>query len=251
MQMAVSNSAKTGAFTWRSSVATATGNVRTHNEDAVLEVPASGLWVVADGMGGHKAGDVASGMIVKALEGVRPHSRPSTLVDEVEDRLSEVNARLHRASLENKGGMSGSTVAAMLAIGRHVICLWAGDSRIYRSREGVLTQLTRDHSETQELLDEGLITPETAAQREMSNVITRAVGGMAELYLDIQIGELRHNDRYLLCSDGLYRELNDEALVRSLNGNDPARMCSGLIKQALAGPCRDNVSAVVVHFSAV
>ena len=82
------------------------------------------------------------------------------------------------------------------------------------------------------------------------NVITRAVGGMAELYLDIQIGELRHNDKYLLCSDGLYRELNDEALVRSLNGMDPARMCNGLIKQALAGPCRDNVSAVVVAVSA-
>jgi serine/threonine protein phosphatase PrpC len=247
--MAVSNPPKSVGFTWRSAVATATGNVRTHNEDAVLELPDVGVWVVADGMGGHKAGDVASGMIVKALGELRAHSRPSALVDDIEDRLSEVNRQLHRASMDGKS-MCGSTVAVLIAMGRHVICLWAGDSRIYRSREGVLTQLTRDHSETQEMLDEGLISPEAAAQKEVSNVITRAVGGMAELYLDIQIGELRNNDKYLLCSDGLYRELNDEALVRSLNGMDPARMCNGLIRQALAGPCRDNVSAVVVAVSA-
>ena len=216
----------------------------------MLELPEAGLWLVADGMGGHKAGDVASNAIAKALSSMRRHARPSVLLDEIEDRLAAVNEQLYRASFEDGAGVRGSTVAVLVALERHVLSLWAGDSRIYRCRGGQLTQLTRDHSETQEQVDEGLLSAEVAETREASNVITRAVGGARELFLDLELTELQHEDRFLLCSDGLYRELPKGDLPKHLNGMDPASTCDALIRQALMGQCRDNVSAVVVRFTA-
>src|SRR5262245_674597 len=233
-------------YSWRSAAATSRGNVRGHNEDAVLERPDLGLWVVADGMGGHNAGDVASNMIVQALAGSVRHSLPSAQLDEVEDRLRAVNEQLYRDSLDNQAGMSGSTIVALLAFERHCLSIWAGDSRAYRSREGTFEQITRDHSEAQELLDaSGEQLPEAMA----SNVITRAVGGSQELFLDIELRELRNHDRYLLCSDGLYRELSDADMGHHLTGNDPEGACKALMKQALSGTCSDNVSAIVVQFA--
>jgi type VI secretion system protein ImpM len=232
-------------FSWRSSAATSKGNVRGHNEDALLDKPDTGLWVVADGMGGHNAGDVASNMIVEALASLRRYSSPSAQLDEVENRLREVNRRLYEGSLDNQAGMSGSTIVALLALERHCLSIWAGDSRVYRSREGSLEQVTRDHSEAQEMRDGGAgDSPEAAT----SNVITRAVGGSQDLFLDIELRELRNHDRYLLCSDGLYRELSDADMAHHLTGNDPEGACKALMKQALSGTCSDNVSVIVVQF---
>jgi type VI secretion system protein ImpM len=237
-------------FTWRSASATAVGNVRSHNEDALLEHPSAGLWVVADGMGGHNAGDVASRMIIEALCAIgRPHGL-SELLDAVEDALQSVNERLYRCSLESGGGTTGSTVAALLAFDAYCLSVWAGDSRIYCQRDGSLTCVTRDHSEVQALLDGGLIDQEAAAGHQAANVITRAVGGSLELYLDLELRELADGDRYLLCSDGLYRELTEVDLTRHLARGDVGAACGALLSQALAGPCKDNVSVVVVEFSA-
>jgi serine/threonine protein phosphatase PrpC len=236
------------AFTWRSASATSKGNVRGHNEDALLDRPDIGLWVVADGMGGHNAGDVASSMIVQSLTHIARQASPSAQLDEVEDRLRHVNEQLYRTSLDNQAGMSGSTIVALLAFERHCLSIWAGDSRVYRSRDGALEQITHDHSEAQELRDGGHgELPEAMA----SNVITRAVGGSQELFLDIELRELRNHDRYLLCSDGLYKELSDADMAHHLTGNDPEGACKALMKQALSGACSDNVSAVVVQFSGV
>ncbi len=237
-------------FTWRSASLTSKGNVRDHNEDAMLDLPAAGLWVVADGMGGHNAGDVASRMIIESLGPIGQHTRPSTFVDDVEARLRDVNERLYRVSLENNAGMSGSTVVALLAFEGYCVSLWAGDSRVYRWREGVFTQVTRDHSEIQEMLDEGVLTAQTVEKHGGSNVITRAVGGAQDLCLDLELRDLRHNDRYLLCSDGLYKDLPDAELARHVGGNDPEGACRALMKTALAGTCSDNVTAIVVQFSA-
>jgi serine/threonine protein phosphatase PrpC len=234
---------------WRSAALTDKGNVRSHNEDSVLDLSASGLWVVADGMGGHNAGDVASRMIVEMLAGVVRRSPPSALLDDVEDRLQEVNSKLYADSLHNEAGMSGSTVVALLAFERHCLSLWAGDSRAYRSRQGTFTQITRDHSEVQEMLDGGELTAENVESAAASNVITRAVGGSQDLVLDIELRELRNNDRYLLCSDGLYKELSEEDMARHVADNDPEGACRALLKQALRGTCNDNVSALVVQFS--
>lgn len=235
-------------FNWFSAAETAVGNVRTHNEDSILDLPTVGLWAVADGMGGHNAGDTASRMVVEALSAVSRHERLSLLVDEVEDKLQEVNAALRRTV--GGSGLSGTTVTVLLALRRHVLSLWAGDSRLYRSRGGQLEQLTRDHSDTQEMLDDGLISRDELAQREPSNVITRAVGGTEELFLDVEVSEIEPGDRYLLCTDGLYKELSSEDIGRHLAVRDPAKACRGLMRQALEGVCNDNISAVVVKFGA-
>jgi serine/threonine protein phosphatase PrpC len=232
-------------FSWRSAAATSKGNVRSQNEDALLDRPDTGLWVVADGMGGHNAGDVASNMIVDALRNLTRHASPSAQVDEVENRLREVNRHLYESSLDNQAGMSGSTIVALLALERHCLSIWAGDSRVYRSREGSLEQITRDHSEAQEMRDGGA---EELSEAATSNVITRAVGGSQHLFLDIELRELRNHDRYLLCSDGLYRELSDADMAHHLTGNDPEGACKALMKQALCGTCSDNVSVIVVQF---
>ncbi|MEP7243448.1 MAG: protein phosphatase 2C domain-containing protein [Gammaproteobacteria bacterium] len=236
-------------FTWRSASLTSQGNVRAHNEDAVLELPAAGLWVVADGMGGHNAGDVASNAIVAALSSMVRHARPSVTLEEVEDRLNGVNEQLYRASLEEGGGVSGSTVAVLIALERHVLSVWAGDSRVYRCRDGRLTQITSDHSETQEMVAGGLMSPDEAETSESSNVITRAVGGAAELFLDLALTELRDGDQFLICTDGLYRALPKHILQRLVADVEPRVICEALIRQALAGVCRDNATAIVVQFS--
>jgi serine/threonine protein phosphatase PrpC len=235
------------AFTWRSASATSQGNVRAHNEDAVLDLPAVGVWVVADGMGGHDAGDVASRMIVESLCALPRAERLSELLDRVEDRLRSVNQRLFGLSLQ-RGTTTGSTVAVLVAFDDHCVSVWAGDSRVYRLRDGVLTRVTRDHTEVQDLLDGGVLDEKAAAEHSASNVITRAIGGAQELFLDVELRELCRGDRYLLCSDGVYKELSDTDLARLLASEDANGACRALMSQALAGQCSDNVSVVVVEF---
>jgi serine/threonine protein phosphatase PrpC len=230
---------------WSSSSLSVTGNVRKVNEDSLLDLPAAGLWVVADGMGGHNAGDVASRMIVQELSTMRPSERPSAFVDAVDETLRRVNRRLYESSLASGGGLSGSTVVVLAAFDRYVACLWAGDSRLYRVRAGALAQLTRDHSEMQEHADRGFAPDETVA----SNVITRAVGGTSDLALDFELFEIADGDSLLLCSDGLYREISDADIGRHL-ALEPEQACRGMIDQALASECGDNVSVIVVRIAA-
>jgi serine/threonine protein phosphatase PrpC len=249
--MSVSPKEIRSPFTWRSAAMTNQGNVRDHNEDAILDNPEVGLWGVADGMGGHSGGDVASGMIVESLkQASRPQSF-SGFVDEVDDRIRAVNNTLYAKTQSGESqGLSGSTVAVLMAWGRYCLTAWAGDSRVYRYRDGALKQISRDHSEAQELIDEGTLTPEANDARLQSNIITRAVGGLEDLTLDLELRELREKDRFLICSDGLYREVSEADMIRHLAKPDPQQACEGLINQALSGPCSDNVSVVVVHFNA-
>lgn len=186
-------------------------------------------------------------MVVQALARVRNHARASALIDEVEDRLYQVNG--HLTEFAGDECISGTTVAVLLALERHIVSLWAGDSRIYRSRKGHLVQLTRDHSETQALLDDGLLSPGDPIGRQSSNVITRAVGGDTQLFLDIELSGLQDGDCYLLCTDGLHKELSDRELTRYLAHRSPDQACQGLLSCARQGVCNDNVSAVVVRFA--
>ena len=238
--------ASTLRFTWTSSSRSVTGNVRQVNEDACLELPASGLWAVADGMGGHTAGDVASRAVVDALAAIRPDSRPSSFIDQIEDCLSEVNSQLYGRSTDaTSTGPCGSTVAVLTVIGAYVACLWAGDSRIYRRRGALLEQVTRDHSEVQEAADH--VRSFAAGTGPAANVITRAVGGTADLTLDMELREIGAGDSYLICSDGLYREVPDADLARHLR-KAPDEACASLVEQALRGQCSDNVTLVAVSF---
>lgn len=235
---------------WKTAYATDVGCKRRINEDAVLVRPDDGLWVVADGMGGHAAGDVASNAIIHACSNVPIPKVMSLRVDKVEDTLLDVNAQLRTYSVEQLGGRTvGSTVVALLLSAEVGCCLWAGDSRLYRWREGELSRVSRDHSAVQELVENGVITQEEADHHPKSNVITRAVGGADLLHLDVALFRPLPGDMYLLCSDGLYNEMQSAEIALHLQGDADMAVAS-LMALALERGARDNVSLVVVQVGA-
>lgn len=239
-------------YTWTSALLSNVGNVRKVNEDAGVEMPENGIWVIADGMGGHAAGDVASSMIVDSLKDVGSHERPSGLVDEIEDRLLAVNRELFRIASEAAQPVTiGSTVVVLLAFVRWALCVWAGDSRVYRLRNGKLKQITRDHSQVEEMIDQGEILREDAEDHPLANVITRAVGGAEELFLDLELVELHHGDRYMLCSDGLYKDLRDGEIGDILKNGNAETTCAELIDTVLEREASDNITVAVVDFRVV
>lgn len=208
------------------------------------EVP---LFTVADGMGGHMAGDVASQAITDALSRLPLGGLLSDDVDRVEDALLSVNdeLRLH-AQNECRGGTVGSTVVTLIAREDVGVVLWAGDSRLYRLRNGRLEQVTRDHNPVCDLLDSGAVTEEEALAAD-TNIITRAVGGQASLSLDVVVFDVGRGDTLLLCSDGLYREVGEDVLCKALAGDDLDAIADSLLSRCLAGTAKDNVSLVLAR----
>jgi len=222
------------------------GSVRTLNEDSCLELIDRQLWVVADGMGGHMAGDVASRTVIDYARVAPFDPNFSLFVEQVENQLIGAHKALVDAG-RSTGKISGSTVVAFLAHGRQGLVMWAGDSRLYLFRQGHLYQVSRDHSFVEELLAMGVITPEEARSHPRANVITRAVGAGEELVLELDIFELQHGDLLLLCSDGLFKELEDREIATLMARSDsPARIAQDLIEACLERGAQDNVTVVVV-----
>lgn len=237
-------------YQWTSASLTHAGKVRRVNEDACLEVPWKGLWVVADGMGGHSAGDVASQMVVKSLGEVNSHEDPGAMLDEVEDRLIEANQTLfNMCDDDGKPKTIGCTVAALLGFNGFVVTVWVGDSRVYRFRQQKLEQISRDHSQVEELVERGEILREDAESHPLANVITRAVGGAETFDLDVEFEPLEDGDRYLLCSDGLLKDLDSAAIADCLKIEACAEAARALVQGVLEGEAADNVSVAVVDFS--
>lgn len=219
----------------RSAGRTDVGTARSSNQDAYLERPEIGLWALADGMGGLSHGDLASRMVCDALAELHPRASLDDLVEEALRNLERVNDYLRRGALRaTPAEQSGSTVVALLISGRQCAVLWAGDSRAYRLRGGLLSQLMTDHS---------WIDPTGNGDAQ---AITRAVGGEDTLDLEVLRTDARSGDRYLLCSDGLYRALDGAEILRGLAAPDPAASCSALIARALELGAKDNVTVVVV-----
>lgn len=239
------------ALRWASGAATDQGLVRSINQDACLDRPDLGLWAVADGMGGHTDGALASRTIVAAL-GRLPHpTRLGSAARAIRTILQAVNQELlDRAATLPAGGLIGSTAVVMLAVGAHCVVLWVGDSRAYRLRDGVLAPVTNDHSQVQEMVDAGLLSSEQAQEHPQSNVLLRAVGSDTPLEVDGSIERLRAGDRYLLCSDGLYRELDIRTMAATLANLAAGESAQKLVQRACEAGGRDNVSAVVVDFLA-
>ena len=232
---------------WHSAEETNTGMVREVNEDSVMSNSRNGLWAVADGMGGYEAGNVASNMIVSSLKDVRLCEHLDDMVTSIEDCILDVNYRIiEYAEIMHDGRMLGSTVASLMIHGKVGVCLWVGDSRLYRYRDNELIQLSRDHSHVEELLQNGEITPEEVESHPDSNVITRAVGAAEELYVDINVFETQIGDIYMLCSDGLYNSVDKENIIYCLKNFSAENSVKSLISKSLENGAPDNVSVIVI-----
>lgn len=223
------------------------GAVRRLNEDQLLMRPDLGLWAVADGMGGHQAGDVASALIVEALaQSPRPRSGYAHLTAACE-RLQEVNGELvRRAQSLNPGEVIGATTVVLLVHDGHYACVWAGDCRAYLFRDGALRQITRDHSLVQELVESGALTPDEARHHHRANVVTRAVGAGPVLELETRSAPVKPGDLFLLCSDGLTGALEEGDLVAALRQRPLESAAEALIAESLARGAKDNVTVVLV-----
>ena len=229
-------------MTASSSASTHPGRKRSRNEDRLVERPDLGLWAVADGAGGHGAGDVASTAIADALMAIPPGLSAAETLAQLRLRLGAVNDEL-RLEAQGRGGIIASTVVVLLVRGGHYAALWAGDSRIYLWREGSLRRITHDHSVVQEMVDAGTLSAEAAEAHPQSNIITRAVGAETELVLDKVADRLLPGDRFLLCSDGVFKELPETTIAALIAGGADAHE---LVRQAVEAGGRDTVTVVLV-----
>jgi protein phosphatase len=232
---------------WSSAARTDVGLVRTRNEDAFLDRPARRLWAVADGMGGHAFGDLASKMAVDALDALAPAPGLRQAADGARAALLGVNQALLAEAAARSVEVIGSTVVVLLAHGRTAACVWAGDSRIYLCRGGGLHQLTRDHNQFEELQVRGHISAAEAATYPGGNMITRALGAADALELDEVEVQVSDGDLFLLCSDGLTNTVDLGDIYASLAGGNCRQAADRLIALALANGGSDNISVVVVR----
>ena len=232
---------------WLSAQATHVGLKREINEDSLIACPQTELWAVADGMGGYEAGDIASDMIVQSLESVEKKDLLADMVDEVENRLLDVNQGiLDYADIQLQGRTLGSTVVSLFIQGAIGMCVWAGDSRLYRFRQQQLEQLSRDHSQVEEMLAAGQISEEEALTHPGGNIITRAIGASPEIYLDTAVFTAKLGDIFLLCSDGLYNMVDEQEISRILLDYPVDEAVDQLIQATLDNGARDNVSIILV-----
>jgi PPM family protein phosphatase len=220
------------------------GLLRRNNQDAMYAGPR--LLAIADGMGGHAAGEVASRVAIDAVAPLDLDQPGADLVTGLRDAVETASGYLRDMVAADSAleGM-GTTLTALLFDGRRLGLLHVGDSRGYVLRDGVLTQITHDHTLVQRLVDEGRITPEEASSHPQRSWITNALDGRGELELDLSIREARAGDRYLLCSDGLSGVVSEDTIAETLAGADPQATCDQLVDLALRAGGPDNISCIV------
>lgn len=233
---------------FESGAATHAGKVRQQNEDSFLVSTISGVWAVADGMGGHTAGDLASHTVVEELERIAPPSSAAELLANCEAGIVSANSRLKKLADARRGTVIGTTVAVLLVYEEFFACVWAGDSRIYRIRGFEIEQLSVDHTEVQELIADGKLTAEEARSWPRRNVITRAIGTYDDPELEMTDGTLEPGDIFVICSDGLTNHVADGEILALATGNPPQRACDLLIGLTLERGATDNVTTVMVRF---
>jgi len=231
------------------------GRVRTHNEDAIAVAPECGLVVLADGMGGYAAGEVASDIAISVIRDVveqhflQQAIVPDDLWEVLVDAVLEANTAILAATIDEPAyrGMGATLVTGLFHDARLVVA-HVGDSRAYRIRDGMLQLITRDHSVLQEQIDAGLVTPAQARTSSIRNLVTRALGAESDLTVEVHEHAIEHGDVYLFCSDGLNDMLTDEEIasivLHARTGLEGA--CAELINAANEAGGADNVSVVLV-----
>jgi serine/threonine-protein phosphatase Stp1 len=219
------------------------------NEDSLLARTDRGLWAVADGMGGHEAGDVASAKVTEALQRLPIVYGLDPLVESAIGALKRVNQELIALAADGSQRTIGSTVVGLAIADGQYRCFWAGDSRAYRVRGNQITQLTIDHSLVQDLVKAGMLNPDEAQDHPNSNIITRAVGVTEELKIDTVSGDAMPGDQFLLASDGLTRLVDDAELVAELTSRSPEEAAERLIETVLSRGAPDNISLIIAKLT--
>lgn len=221
------------------------GRIRKVNEDSILVLPEHRIFVVSDGMGGHEGGDFASRVVVDAIA-VLPADLPAT------EKFGQIRAALKsahqmiREEAQTRSSTIGATVVCLVLSDDHFGVLWAGDSRVYRLRDGIIELLTTDHSLVAVLVEAGQLSWDEAGNHPQANAITRAVGVGEALELDRVHGELQPGDRFLLCSDGLNKYAPIATLGQMISGVPIETVTDDLIQMVLDRGGADNVSVIVV-----
>ena len=231
----------------RSWSATHPGTLRTQNQDDCLCRPEIGLFAVADGVGGHGGGEIASARVMEMLGLIPGDLAPAGRLAAVRAGLQDTH-RMLLGQAKAPGALiaPATTIVVLMLHEGHFACLWAGDSRAYLLRNGTLCRLTTDHSVVQDLVSAGALTESEAEHDPRQHVITRAVGAGAEdLWIAKTIGQVLPDDRFLLCSDGLYKAVGIEKIAGLLEAAGPEDPTERLIREALAHAARDNVTAIV------
>lgn len=223
------------------------GRVRDHNEDSFCAKERAGLWAVADGMGGHEGGEWASAKLVEKLEAVELPTDFDGACEAVAEAIRKANRSILVEAQKRRKQM-GSTVVVLLVQDQRFAILWVGDSRAYRLRDGELVQLSRDHSQVQEMVDRGILRAEDAVGHPMGHILSRAVGVRDEVEIDRVEGDVQPGDIFLLCSDGLHGYVEEREIARRLRGS-PERAPDELVELTLANGAPDNVTVVAVWAS--
>jgi protein phosphatase len=232
---------------WSSAARTDVGLLRSRNEDAVLDRPERRMWAVADGMGGHALGELASKMAVDALDRLPAAATWQQAVAEARAQLLAVNHALLEEARARQFSVIGSTLVLLLAAGRTAVCLWAGDSRIYLCRGSSLLQLTRDHNQFEDLQIRNNLSAAEAQAWPGGSMITRALGASELLELEEVQVQVSDGDVFLLCSDGLTNAVSPEDIYGVLASRGCAQAADALLALALANGGRDNISVIVAR----
>lgn len=239
-----------GALRVQDDAITHVGRVRQVNEDSLFASRDLGVWAVADGMGGHEFGERASKAIVDSLGQLGA-------VDEFEAKISAVKGAILSANesifgeAQKLGQRMGSTVVSLVMVDRQYAVLWAGDSRAYLYRNGQISQISRDHTQVQSMIDRGLLAPEDAAGHPMSHVLARAIGVMQNVEVDIVRDIVEPNDIFLLCSDGLYGLVSDAEIAERLVPSRLTEAADALVELSLERGAPDNITAIAIAASEV
>lgn len=230
---------------------THTGKVRKKNEDSILDLAIEGLWAVADGMGGHDAGDFASQSIISHLSDFKQQETLASCIDLIEDKIFKANSDIQQHAIKTKIDKTktcGSTIVGIFIWQQIGIVFWSGDSRLYRFRDQQLERLSEDHSYVEELVRLGQLSADEAETHPAANIILNAIGIRNTTFLDLDYFKIQDDDTYILCSDGLYKDMNDKDLSKIIK-NEPQQMellTNQLLEKSLDAGGGDNISIISI-----
>ncbi|EDP65182.1 Protein serine/threonine phosphatase [alpha proteobacterium BAL199] len=237
------------SYSWRSAALSHCGQRHQENQDSCLDRPDLGLWAVADGMGGHADGHIASRTLCRDLGRITAQNSLISLARAVDEAIAATNSELfHRGAAVRPSVVIGTTAAVLVAHSGYVMCVWCGDSRIHLIRDGEAFLLTRDHTPVQEMLDRGEIDRAAAKAHRASHMVSRAVGVTGVADIDRLAIEAQAGDRFMLCTDGISRHVAVDELADFVD-DDPEHTVRRIVDLAQARGATDDVTAIAVNLS--